>query len=113
MSKLFEMASERGISRRLIGTVLIVLVALVLTIVTACGTSTAGPTVQKRNIPSITIKAMDFSYDQPASIPAGYVRVSLVNNGLQPHQANIVRLNDGVSFDQLMANMKDPKTQGK
>jgi uncharacterized cupredoxin-like copper-binding protein len=69
--------------------------------------------VQKRDIPSITIKAMDFSYDQPVSIPAGYVRVSLVNNGLQPHQANIVRLNDGVSFDQLMVNMKDPKTQGK
>jgi uncharacterized cupredoxin-like copper-binding protein len=96
-----------------IGTVLIVLVASVLTIVTACGTSTTGTAVQKRDIPSITIKAMDYSYDQPISVPAGYVRVSLVNDGLQPHQDNIVRLSDGVSFDQLMANLKDPKTLGK
>lgn len=113
MRKLFEIASERGISRRLIGTVLIVLVASVLTIVTACGTSTAGPTTQKRDIPAVTIKAMDYSYDQPVSIPAGYVRVSLVNNGLQPHQVNIMRLNDGVTLDQLMANLKNPSTMGK
>jgi outer membrane protein assembly factor BamE (lipoprotein component of BamABCDE complex) len=69
--------------------------------------------VQKRDIPSITIKAMDYSFDQSVTIPAGYVNVSLVNNGLQPHQDNIVRLNDGISFDQLMANLKDPKTLGK
>jgi hypothetical protein len=49
---------------------------------------------------------MDFSYHQPATVPPGLVDIIFVNNGGEPHQAQLVRLNDGVTFAQFQAVLK-------
>jgi hypothetical protein len=89
--------------RLLIG-VLLILMSLVT--VVACAQSSVGnsptPTSQP-SLPAITIKAMNYSYDQPQTVPAGMVDITLVNNGTEPHQDNIVRLHDGVTFAQFQA----------
>ena len=63
----------------------------------ACNTASAGTkTALRDQIPEITIKAADFTFDAPDQIEAGLVKVNLVNDGQEPHHAQIVRLNDGV-----------------
>jgi hypothetical protein len=52
-------------------------------------------------IPDVTITATDFAFGLPDSIPGGLVRVHFVNNGQEPHHAQFVRLNDGVSAQQF------------
>nr|HET6904582.1 hypothetical protein [Ktedonobacteraceae bacterium] len=69
---------------------------------TSSSTPTPAPTSQPA-IPAITIKAMDFSFDQPQSLPAGPVDITLINNGGVPHQAGIARLKLGMTFEQLKA----------
>jgi uncharacterized cupredoxin-like copper-binding protein len=49
----------------------------------------------------VTITAKDFSFDIPAQVPAGLVDVTMKNDGPDVHHAQIARLNDGVTFDQL------------
>ena len=52
-------------------------------------------------IPEIRIDSADYSYTGPASIPAGWVRVTLTNSGVEPHHVQFMRLNDDVTFEQF------------
>ena len=82
-----------------------VVLALLLT---ACNTASAGTKVAlAAQIPEITIKAADFSFDAPAQIEAGLVKIKLVNDGQEPHHAQIVRLNDGVTLEQFQAALQE------
>ncbi len=89
--------------RLLIGLLLILMSLLT---VVACAQSSAGnsprPTGQPA-LPTIIIKALNYSYDQPQTVPAGMVDITLVNNGTEPHQATIVRLHGGITFAQFQA----------
>jgi hypothetical protein len=49
----------------------------------------------------ITIHGSDFTYDAPASIPAGLTTVKFVNDGPALHQAQIVRLDSGKTMADL------------
>jgi hypothetical protein len=51
------------------------------------------------SIPTVTITAIDYGYLMPETITVqdGLVDVALVNNGTQPHQAQVARLNPGVT----------------
>jgi hypothetical protein len=74
--------------------------------------STGGVTqptpTSSSSIPTVTITALDYGYLMPETITvqAGLVDVALVNNGTQPHQAQVARLNLGVTrahvFDELV-----------
>jgi hypothetical protein len=66
----------------------------------ACGT--AGNT----QIPQITIKTHDYSFEAPAQIEAGLVSIRLENEGQEPHHVQLVRLNDGVTMEQLQAKLQ-------
>ena len=52
--------------------------------------------------PVVTIRAQDFSYTMPARIAAGWTTVHLVNDGGEPHQAQLAKLNPGVTPDQIV-----------
>src|SRR5690349_11343167 len=52
-------------------------------------TTTAAPA---KPHPKVTIVAKDFSFQVPATIPAGYVDVTLHNRGKEDHQAQFVKL---------------------
>ena len=60
-------------------------------------------------IPEITITAEDYSYKAPVKVGAGWVRVTLKNNGTESHHVQFLRLNDGVTAQQF----QDALTQGQ
>ena len=84
----------------------------ILTIaIASCGGQSSAPssstptTSAQQSYPSVTIKAMDFSFDQPKTIPAGLVDLTFVNNGAQPHQIQLVRINNG-NYDEFASALK-------
>jgi len=90
---------------RLFITLAILVMALALS---ACGSAAASSkTLEGVSIPEITIKAADFSFDAPARVEAGRVKINLVNDGQEPHHAQIIRLNDGVTLEQLQTALQE------
>jgi uncharacterized cupredoxin-like copper-binding protein len=53
-------------------------------------------------IPTVTIRALDFTYKMPAKIAAGWTTIRLVNDGGEAHQAQLAKLNPGVTADQIV-----------
>lgn len=85
-------------------------ILLVAVIVSACGLAAASTLTPEAQIPQITIKATDFAFEVPAQVPAGLVSVTLVNDGKEPHHAQFLRLNDGVTLEQFQAALQqDPE----
>ena len=56
--------------------------------------------------PVIDIMASDYAFDAPDTLPAGLVTVRLMNHGQEPHHAQLLRLNDGVSFEDFAAALQ-------
>lgn len=54
----------------------------------------------------LTVTAVDYAYDAPDSLEAGYVDLTFVNEGSEPHHLQIARLNDGVSAEALQAALQ-------
>jgi hypothetical protein len=63
---------------------------------TSSAKSGARPTAPRGSAtkarPAITIVAHDFKYQLPATVPSGYVDVTLKNEGANEHQAQIVKI---------------------
>jgi plastocyanin len=49
----------------------------------------------------LEIVASDFAFEAPAETGAGPTRVTVTNTGQEEHQAQIVRLNEGTTFEDL------------
>jgi uncharacterized cupredoxin-like copper-binding protein len=77
--------------------ILLVLAALLM--LSACGPGAS-------QIPQVTIKTHDFSFEAPAQIEAGLVSITLENAGQEPHHVQLVRINDDVSMEQLQAALQ-------
>jgi uncharacterized cupredoxin-like copper-binding protein len=63
----------------------------------------------------VTITAIDYSYAMPSSfaLKAGFVDLMLVNNGTQPHQAQLARLNPGVTSTQVVDELIDKRQEAQ
>jgi uncharacterized cupredoxin-like copper-binding protein len=86
----------------------VVVVIAAATLIAACGSSGGSSaksdsttTKAATTLPKVTIEAADFSFDAPATIPAGYVDVTVKNTGKEGHQVQFVKLGDGVTYDQF------------
>jgi len=85
--------------------------AILTIVIASCGGQSSAPssstptTSANQSYQSVTIKAMDFSFDQPKTIPAGLVDLTFVNNGAQPHQIQLVRINNG-NYDEFASALK-------
>lgn len=53
--------------------------------------------------PHVDITAREYSFDAPDTLPAGNVSLTMTNAGAESHHAQIFRVNDGVSLDDLFA----------
>lgn len=84
--------------------VLLILTLLAL-VLTAC--VAMAPTQPAATIPEVTIMAHDYSFEAPAEIAAGLVRVKLMAHGNEPHHVQFARLNDGVTFEQFTAALQE------
>jgi len=85
---------------------------IVASLLAACGasTSTSSPSTSTSQpaatVPQVTIIAKDFSFAMPDTLQAGLVHITLTNQGTQPHQAQLARLNNGVTQAQVLAAFK-------
>lgn len=52
--------------------------------------------------------ASDYRLTGPAGLPAGRTRFRLVNKGQEPHHLMVVRLEEGRTYDSLLAVLKQP-----
>jgi hypothetical protein len=68
---------------------------------TAAGSPGAGVVGQP-----LVIEAVEYAFRTLGSIPAGVTTVQLRNLGKENHEAQFVRLNQGVSIDQLLAALQ-------
>jgi hypothetical protein len=73
----------------------------------AQGDSTAAAASAAPNV--VTITAMDFAFQAPDTIPAGLTEIRLVNQGPNLHHAQLVRLDQGKTYEDLMNAFKTLK----
>jgi uncharacterized cupredoxin-like copper-binding protein len=59
-------------------------------------------------IPVVTVHAKEFAFDAPKTIGAGMTSFKLVNDGKQLHHMSIYKLEQGKTFADLQAAMKNP-----
>src|SRR5262245_44954476 len=50
--------------------------------------------------------ASDYAFEAPDVLTAGLVTLRLMNHGQEPHHAQLLRLNDDVTFDQFAAALQ-------
>jgi hypothetical protein len=82
-----------------------VAIALLVASLAACGGGSASST----GTGDIRIAAREYAFTPPARVGTGVVGLRLVNNGEEPHQAALFRLNSGVTLAQgLDAFRRDP-----
>jgi uncharacterized cupredoxin-like copper-binding protein len=92
--KLFRLL-RRFRSRRLLTLILLGTLGLV-----ACAEETQPTREEPTAAPPVQlqISAHDLKFDPPDAIPAGLVDITLTNQGEQPHQVQLFKLNEGVEF---------------
>ncbi len=83
---------------------------LLIGMLAACSANSQGsasPTpTSKPSLATMAITAKDFSFDMPETLQAGLVDITMTNVGTDPHQANLARLNQGVTQEQFLAALK-------
>jgi hypothetical protein len=57
----------------------------------------------------VHIVAKDFSFDSPATIPAGLTTLHLMNQGKEVHQAELIKLTEGKTYQDFMAAVRAMK----
>lgn len=55
----------------------------------------------------LEVIADDFSFELADTVPAGPLEIQLKNAGIEPHQALIYRLNDGVEYEEYLKSVLD------
>lgn len=53
----------------------------------------------------IEVRMRDFAFTMPTSVPTGEHVWKIVNDGPQPHEMALMKLNEGVTLEQFMASM--------
>jgi plastocyanin len=56
-------------------------------------------------IQDLAVSGKEFAFEAPASIPAGLTKVILTNDGAEEHQAQVARLTDGKTIEELTATL--------
>ena len=100
-------------------TLVFLLLALAL-MLSACGgsqSSTTGaapsptPTQAPKgsipsSLPTLMVMAMDYKFQIPATVNAGLMVVTFMNDGKEPHELSFVRINDSVTVQQYKAQLE-------
>ena len=72
----------------------------------ASAASTAAP---QSGPNTVHIIAKDYSFDSPASIPAGLTTLHLMDQGKEAHQAQLIKLGEGKTYQDFMTAFKSMK----
>ena len=55
----------------------------------------------------LVIRTNEYSFEAPAEIAGGWVNLELINDGKEPHHVQLVRLNDGVTYEAFEAALQE------
>jgi uncharacterized cupredoxin-like copper-binding protein len=80
-----------------------VVVSIVVLLAAGCGTDETPEVVPPS---SIDVQAADYKFSAPDVMSSGPVEITLENEGAEPHQAQLFRLNQGVNAAQVIAAAK-------
>lgn len=89
--------------------------AIVVAMVAAAGCATSDQTAQSDSTADsgavappheMAVVARDFAFDLPDSVPAGVTRIRLANQGTDMHHFFLVRLAEGKTLDNLLAETR-------
>jgi uncharacterized cupredoxin-like copper-binding protein len=71
--------------------------------------ASAPPVESPKSTPNtVSVTAKDFGFDAPGTIPAGATRFELANHGKEFHHAQLIRLEDGKTLQDLAKAMSTP-----
>jgi hypothetical protein len=70
----------------------------------AAAASTAAAPQTAANV--VHIVAKDYTFDSPAQIPAGLTTLHLMNQGKEAHQAELIKLTEGKTYEDFMAAVR-------
>jgi hypothetical protein len=73
------------------------------------GTTAAPVPTPAASANMVHIVAKDYSYDSPDQIPAGLTTLHLMNQGKEVHQAQLIKLTGGKTYNDYIAAMKAMK----
>ena len=98
-----------------------ILTGIVLfSVLAGCGGSTGATQQQPVHVTpslwqSVIITAIDYGYTMPTSfsLRAGLLDLMLVNNGTQPHQAQLARLKPGVTSTQVVNELIEKRQEAR
>jgi plastocyanin len=76
--------------------------------VSASPSEDASPSASAGGVNELRIEASDFAFAAPAEIPAGITRIVVNNTGQEEHQAQVARINDGSTFEDLTTALQQP-----
>jgi hypothetical protein len=77
---------------------------LIVALVAACTSGKDAARADAASGPSVvTLTAIDYAFDAPDTIDAGFTTFQLVNNGSQLHMAQLIKLEDGKTLDDFLA----------
>lgn len=76
-----------------------------LSLLLAAGSAVSTPTV-KPNV--VTVRASEFAFTAPKSVPAGTITFHMVNAGTQLHHVSIIKLLHGKTTADYVAALKNP-----
>lgn len=79
--------------------------ALVGVAIAGTGCTFLQPRPDQPAIPAITMKGGDFNFEAPQQVQAGLVSITFENVGQEVHHLQLVHLKDGVTMEQLAAEL--------
>lgn len=82
---------------------LVIAAAVAVPMLTACRKEPPPPAPN-----AIVIRASDFVYQMPDTIPSGVTRIRLVNAGPSLHHVALIKLSQGKTYDSLLAALRNP-----
>jgi uncharacterized cupredoxin-like copper-binding protein len=56
----------------------------------------------------LTVRLKDFTFDMPASLPAGLMVIQVINDGPEPHELNLMRLEEGKDLQDALQFLTAP-----
>ena len=65
----------------------------------------ASPSAAPAEVQELPVEGSDFAFALAPSIPAGPTRITLTNTGVEDHQAQVAKLADGTTLDDLLATL--------
>jgi len=99
----FRNVPLRNVVAPLIGATALIAVLGCQVVKPPVGVSVASAATTTR---TVEFDASDFSFTTPDTLPSGLTTIRLINRGQEPHHAQLLRMNDGVTFDQFTASLQ-------